>query len=34
VIKPGWGFSFDYQPGQYIGIGVLMTAAGDGAPTR
>ncbi|MGV0791617.1 ferredoxin reductase [Mycolicibacterium sp. XJ1819] len=22
VIKPGWGFSFDYQPGQYIGIGV------------
>ena len=21
VIKPGWGFSFDYQPGQYIGIG-------------
>ncbi|HET7074938.1 MAG TPA: ferredoxin reductase [Mycobacterium sp.] len=24
VIKPGWGFSFDYQPGQYIGIGLLM----------
>ncbi|MGB3481605.1 MAG: ferredoxin reductase [Mycobacterium sp.] len=24
VIKPGWGFSFDYEPGQYIGIGVLM----------
>ncbi|MCV7288841.1 ferredoxin reductase [Mycolicibacterium wolinskyi] len=24
VIKPGWGFSFDYQPGQYIGIGVLI----------
>ena len=22
VIKPGWGFEFDYQPGQYIGIGV------------
>jgi len=22
VIKPGWGFHFDYQPGQYIGIGV------------
>ena len=21
VIKPGWGFSFDYEPGQYIGIG-------------
>ena len=21
-IKPGWGFSFDYQPGQYIGIGL------------
>src|SRR5258705_5122563 len=24
VIKPGWGFSFDYQPGRYIGIGVLV----------
>ncbi|MBY0443462.1 MAG: ferredoxin reductase [Mycobacteriaceae bacterium] len=24
VIKPGWGFNFDYQPGQYIGIGVLI----------
>jgi len=24
VIKPGWGFRFDYQPGQYIGIGVLI----------
>lgn len=24
VIKPGWGFSFDYESGQYIGIGVLM----------
>ena len=24
VIKPGWGFRFDYEPGQYIGIGVLM----------
>lgn len=24
VIKPGWGFSFDYQPGQYIGIGVQV----------
>lgn len=24
VIKPGWGFSFDYQPGQYVGIGVPM----------
>ena len=24
VIKPGWGFSFDYQPGQYIGIGLLI----------
>jgi len=22
VIKPGWGFTFGYQPGQYIGIGV------------
>ncbi len=22
VIRPGWGFDFDYQPGQYIGIGV------------
>lgn len=24
VIKPGWGFTFDYQPGQYIGIGLLL----------
>lgn len=24
VIQPGWGFSFDYQPGQYIGIGLLV----------
>src|ERR1700753_1464147 len=24
VINPGWGFSFDYQPGQYIGIGLLV----------
>jgi ferredoxin-NADP reductase len=24
VIKPGWGFTFDYQPGQYIGIGLLI----------
>ncbi|MCV7351024.1 ferredoxin reductase [Mycobacterium parmense] len=24
VIKPGWGFNFDYQPGQYIGIGLLV----------
>jgi ferredoxin-NADP reductase len=24
VIKPGWGFTFDYQPGQYIGIGVQV----------
>jgi ferredoxin-NADP reductase len=24
LIKPGWGFSFDYQPGQYIGIGLLV----------
>ncbi|MDV7084848.1 ferredoxin reductase [Rhodococcus sp. IEGM 248] len=22
VIKPGWGFDFDYEPGQYIGIGL------------
>src|SRR3954451_19991928 len=22
VIKPGWGFTFDYQAGQYIGIGL------------
>ena len=22
VIKPGWGFSFDYEPGQYLGIGL------------
>ena len=24
LIKPGWGFEFDYQPGQYIGIGLLV----------
>src|SRR6202522_37519 len=24
VIKPGWGFTLDYQPGQYIGIGLLI----------
>ena len=24
VIKPGWGFGFDYQPGQYLGIGLLV----------
>ena len=24
VIKPGWGFGFDYQAGQYIGIGLLV----------
>lgn len=24
VIKPGWGFGFDYQPGQYMGIGLLI----------
>ncbi|QIS15221.1 ferredoxin reductase [Nocardia arthritidis] len=24
VIKPGWGFDFKYQPGQYIGIGILI----------
>ncbi len=24
VIQPGWGFSFDYQPGQYVGIGLLV----------
>lgn len=24
VIKPGWGFEFDHEPGQYIGIGVLV----------
>ncbi|SBS76669.1 Stearoyl-CoA 9-desaturase electron transfer partner [uncultured Mycobacterium sp.] len=24
VIKPGWGFTFDYRPGQYIGIGLLV----------
>ncbi|WP_137724703.1 ferredoxin reductase [Prescottella subtropica] len=22
VIKPGWGFDFDYRPGQYVGIGI------------
>jgi ferredoxin-NADP reductase len=24
VIRPGWGFGFDYQPGQYMGIGLLV----------
>jgi ferredoxin-NADP reductase len=24
VIKPGWGYVFDHQPGQYIGIGLLV----------
>lgn len=24
VIKPGWGFHFDYSAGQYIGIGLLV----------
>ena len=24
VIKPGWGFSFDYEAGQYVGIGVQL----------
>ena len=24
VIKPGWGFEFNYHPGQYIGIGLLV----------
>jgi ferredoxin-NADP reductase len=24
VIKPGWGFAADYQPGQYVGIGVSL----------
>jgi ferredoxin-NADP reductase len=24
VIKPGWGFSFNYHPGQYVGIGLLV----------
>ncbi len=24
VIKPGWGFSLDYEPGQYVGIGLLV----------
>ncbi|MBD0860847.1 ferredoxin reductase [Gordonia sp. zg691] len=23
-IRPGWGFSFDYAAGQYVGIGVLV----------
>ncbi|MDT5095648.1 MAG: stearoyl-CoA 9-desaturase oxidoreductase [Mycobacterium sp.] len=24
VIKPGWGFEFNHEPGQYIGIGLLV----------
>jgi len=24
IIRPGWGFGFDYEPGQYMGIGLLV----------
>jgi stearoyl-CoA 9-desaturase NADPH oxidoreductase len=24
VIRPGWGWSFDHQPGQYVGIGIQV----------
>lgn len=24
VIRPGWGFSLDFQPGQHVGIGLLL----------
>src|SRR6478752_3193061 len=24
IIKPGWGFSADYRPGQYVGIGLRI----------
>lgn len=24
VVRPGWGFDFDYRPGQYVGIGVRV----------
>jgi stearoyl-CoA 9-desaturase NADPH oxidoreductase len=24
IIKPGWGFSADYRPGQYVGIGLSV----------
>ncbi len=24
VIRPGWGFRFDYRPGQYLGVGLLV----------
>jgi ferredoxin-NADP reductase len=24
VIRPGWGWTFDYRPGQYVGIGVQV----------
>ncbi|HSP37417.1 MAG TPA: ferredoxin reductase [Frankiaceae bacterium] len=24
VLRPGWGWSFDHQPGQYVGIGVQV----------
>jgi len=24
IIKPGWGFAADYQPGQYVGIGLRI----------
>src|ERR1700731_2828088 len=28
VIRPGWGFSGDYQPGQYVGIGLRVDGKG------
>ena len=39
VIKPGWGFTFDYQPGQFVTIGgekleyACFGSAPDKAPT-
>ena len=24
VIRPGWGWSFDHKPGQYVGIGIQV----------
>ena len=34
TIKPGWGFSGDYRPGQYLGIGLRVDGRWTGGPTR
>jgi hypothetical protein len=34
TIKPGWGFSGDYQPGQYLASECVLVGAGIGGLTR